>query len=385
MPTRRIGVLGSVCALTAVLLVPAFARHSDRPLSKEHESSKLAGRYEVTGLISDIDGLAVHTDENLVNSWGIIHSATSPWWINAAATSLSLVKNGAGDPFPAPPASPLIVTIPGAQGPAEPTGIVFNGTSGFELASGAPARFIFASTDGTISGWNPTVKATEAVIKVPAEPDAAYFGVTMANVGGMDFLYAANFGTLTIDVFDSSFKKVDLPADAFKDDKLPDGFGPFNVMNVNGTIFVMYAKREENTPDEVKGKGLGFVDAYSPSGVLQMRLQHGPWMNAPWGIAMAPASFGRFSNHLLVGMFGSGQIIAFDPDTGKFDARLKGRHGTITIDGLWGLGFGNDGNAGPSTTLFFAAGLDDEQHGLFGTITPLTKEKGEDEDNNDDR
>ncbi len=377
MPTRRFGAFGCVCILTAVSLVPTFTFASQSDRSGQNPPNKFGGRYEVTELISDIDGLAVHTDENLVNAWGITHSATSPWWINAAATALSLVKNGAGEPFPT--ASPLIVSIPGASGPAEPTGIVFNSVGGFEVASGFPAVFIFASTDGTISAWNRNVKATEAVIKVTG-PDAAYFGVTIASDGGKNYLYAANFGTRTIDVFDSSFNPVDLGPDAFKDDELPDGFGPFNVLNVDGTIYVMYAKREENTPDEVKGRGLGRVDAYSPSGVLQMRLQHGPWMNAPWGITLAPDNFGRFSNALLVGMFGAGQIVAFDPDNGEFLGVLKGRHGPISIDGLWGIGFGNDANAGPSTTLFFAAGIDDEQHGLFGAITPLTKGKDDDEE-----
>ncbi len=377
MPTRRFGVLGSICALAAVLLVPAFARQSDRRVSEKNEPNKFGGRYEVTELISDIDGLALHTDENLINAWGITHSATSPWWINAAATALSLVKNGVGEPFPA--ASPLIVSIPGASGPAEPTGIVFNGVGGFEVASGFPAVFIFASTDGTISAWNRNVKATEAVVKVTT-PGGAYFGVTIARDGGNNYLYAANFLGGTIDVFDSGFQSVDLGPNAFKDDELPDGFAPFNVLNVGGTVFVMYAEREEDAPEEITGRGLGVVDAYSPSGVLQMRLQHGPWMNAPWGIALAPADFGRFSNHLLVGMFGSGQIVAFDPDSGKFEGVLKGRHGPISIDGLWGIGFGNDGTAGPSTTLFFAAGIDDEQHGLFGAITPLTKNKGDEDE-----
>ena len=155
-------------------------------------------------------------------------------------------------------------------------------------------------------------------------PDGAYFGVTMASDGGKNYLYAANFEARTIDVFDSGFKAVDLGPNAFKDDELPADFAPFNVLNVGGPIFVMYAERKEGEDDETAGKGLGFVDAYSPSGVLQMRLEHGPWMNAPWGIALAPDDFGRFSNELLVGMFGSGQIAAFNPDTGKFLGVMKG-------------------------------------------------------------
>ncbi len=377
MPTRRFGALWCICILTAGLLVPVFAGQSNRLVSGQNPPDKFGGRYDVTELISDIEGLALHTDSNLVNAWGIARSGGSPWWINAAGTALSLLKNGAGEPFPT--ASPLIVSIPGANGPAEPTGIVFNSVGGFEVASGRPAVFIFASTDGTISAWNPNVKATEAVVKVTT-PDAAYFGVTIASDGGKNYLYGANFLGGTIDVFDSEFKAVDLGPNAFKDDELPDGFAPFNVLNVGGNVFVMYAEREEDAPEEITGKGLGFVDAYSPSGVLQMRLQHGPWMNAPWGITMAPDDFGRFSNELLVGMFGSGQIVAFDPDTGKFDGLMKGRHGPISIDGLWGIGFGNDANAGPSTTLFFAAGIEDEEHGLFGAITPLTKDKGDEEE-----
>ncbi len=139
----------------------------------------------------------------------------------------------------------------------------------------------------------------------------------------------------------------------------------------------MFAKKEEDQPEEVTGKRRGYVDAFTPSGELIMSLQRGTWMNAPWGIALAPDNFGRFSNALLVGMFGSGQIVAFNPQTGKFRGVLRGCQGKLTIEGLWGIGFGNDGNAGSSSTLYFAAGIEDEEHGLFGAITPLSLEREE--------
>ena len=332
--------------------------------------------YRQTNLVSDLSDLALTTDPNLKNSWGIIHNPTGPWWVNDNATGVATLYNGDGTPFPV--GTPLIVTIPppsGGTGPASPTGIISNGTKDFEIATGEPARFIFVTEDGTISGWNPAVDQTNAILKADNSlggTGAVYKGAAMALNNGVLFIFVANFRDGSVDVFDTNFSKVTLPAGAFVDPTIPAGFAPFNVLNIDGRLFVTFAKQDAAKHDDVAGPGNGFVDVFAPDGKLIMRLNHGRWMNSPWGIALAPDNFGKFSNHLLVGNFGSGQIAAFDPETGNFQGLMRGpKGGPITINGLWGLGFGNGATAGPTNTLFFAAGINDEKDGLFGTLTPI--------------
>jgi len=250
-----------------------------------------------------------------------------------------------------------------------PTGVVFNGGSGFVVTSGsssAPARFIFDSEDGLIRGWNPGVDPTNAVVApATADPDAIYKGLAIA--GGM--LYAGDFHNGVVDVFDGSWNLVN----QFTDPRLPSGYAPFGIQAIGSRIFVSFAKQDADAEDEIAGQGLGFVDAFDTDGNLVARVaQHG-LLNAPWGLALAPANFGRFSGDLLVGNFGDGKINAFEPQlNGHFGFRGQLRNGSghaIAIDGLWALGFGNGANAGPTNTLFFTAGPDDETHGLFGRIT----------------
>ena len=332
-----------------------------------------AQQYRQTNLVSDIPQLAAFTDPNLANPWGLARSAGSPWWVADNVTGVSTLYNGSGQMFPI--ASPLVVTIPtrsGGSGLGTPTGIVFNGSSDFEVAAGQPARFIFVTLDGTVSGWNPSADPTNAIRKVDNPSGlAVYTGAAIASSGGASYLYAANFHAGTVDVFDTHFNQVTLPAGAFTDSDIPADFAPFNVQTVDGNVFVAFAKQDEDKEDEVVGAGFGYVDAFDPAGHLVMRLKSGHWMNAPWAVVLAPADFGMFSNDILVGNLGSGRIAAFDQKHGNFHGFLRGSHGLpIAIEGLWGLGFGNGGTAGPTNTLFFAAGIDDEQHGLFGTLTP---------------
>jgi len=326
-----------------------------------------AQHYQQTNLVSDLEQSAKTKDGNLVNPWGITHGPTTPWWVSDNGTGVSTLYNGSGQP------NPLVVTIPlppSANGHSAPTGIVFNQGSDF-----ASARFIFATEDGTIASWN---GGTNAILQVNNSATAIYKGITIAANDDAKLLYAANFHAGTVDVFDKNFSSVTLPTGAFTDDHMPRGFAPFNVQNIDGVIFVAFAKQDEEKEDEVAGAGLGFVDAFDANGKLLMRLKSGQWLNAPWAVALAPADFGKFSHHLLVGNFGSGQIAAFDPKNGNFKGLLRGPHGhPITIEGLWGMAFGNDANAGPANTLFFAAGIDDEKHGLFGTLTPIHHQEDE--------
>jgi uncharacterized protein (TIGR03118 family) len=337
-------------------------------------ASVFAQRYQQTNLVSDVPGLAPVTDPNLVNPWGLAASATSPWWVADNGTGVSTLYNGAGQKVN------LTVTVPppvGGTPPSAPTGIVFNPIA----ADFGGARFIFVTEEGTISAWS---AGTLALLKFTSPTEAIYKGATLAQVNGVTFLYVANFFGGSVDVFDTNFAPGPVPSGAFTDPQIPSGYAPFNVQNIGGNIFVGFAQQDEEKEDEVAGRKLGFVDEFDANGTLIRRFEHGPWMDAPWGLALAPNGFGKASGRLLVGMFGSGQIATFDPSTGEFEGLLRGLRGRpIEVEGLWALMFGNGGNAGPKTTLFFTAGIDDEAHGLFGTITPIPK-KDDDEDDDDD-
>jgi uncharacterized protein (TIGR03118 family) len=346
---------GALAALLGLTVLAGFA-----PAAQAQNS------YVVHNLVSDQPGVADHTDPNLVNAWGLVASATSPWWVADNETAVSTLYNGTGTP------QSLIVSVPGA-----PTGIVFNGGGSFVVSSGAssgPARFIFASEDGTISGWNPAVPppapSHQAIVAVDnSAAGANYKGLAIASTASGDFLYAADFHNARVDVFGGNFQPVTMPG-GFVDPQLPAGFAPFGIQNLQGRIYVAYAKQDEEAEDEVAGEGLGFVSVFDTAGTFVARVASGEPLDAPWGLAIAPAGFGRFSGNLLVGNFGNGRINAYDLATFEPRGHLKtADHKPLVIDGLWGIAFGNGAGAGPTTTLFFAAGPDDETHGLFGSVT----------------
>jgi uncharacterized protein (TIGR03118 family) len=326
--------------------------------------------YKQTNLISDIPGKAAHTDAHLVNPWGLVRSSNGPFWVADNGKGVSTVYDSSGNGFPG--GSPLVVTIPpppGTNGTAAPTGVAFNGENDdFVVTSGNPAVFIFGTEDGTISAWNPNVNLGRAVVKVNRSGNAIYKGVALAKADARRFLYAANFLTGNVDVFNATFQPVQFSAGQFTDPNLPDGYAPFNVQNVAGRLYVTFAKKGSGI-DELHGAGLGFVDAFSPAGTLLGRLQHGDFLNAPWAVVQAPADFGAFSGDLLVGNFGSGRIDAFDPVTGHFLGSLQDPSGNaVVIPGLWGLTFGNGTIGGVTNSLYFAAGINDEADGLFGSL-----------------
>lgn len=313
-------------------------------------------------LVSDEGGVQVkRPDPDLVNGWGLAASPTGPWWVNAADSGKSLLYNGHGNK------NSLVVAVPG-----EPTGIVFNGGSAFVVPGAGPARFLFASEDGTISGWSPShVPITDAVVVVDNSADeASYKGLAIDSTTAGTRIYAADFHNAHVDVFDGNFDPVNV-AGAFTDPNLPAGYAPFGIQMLAGSIYVAYALQDDEGEEEVTGKGLGVVDKYDLNGHLIARVATGGALNAPWGMAMAPQNFGRFGGKLLIGNFGNGRINVYDPVTFRARGFLKGTDGkAIAIDGLWGIAFGNGGNAGPTNTLFFAAGPDEEEHGLFGRIDP---------------
>lgn len=328
--------------------------------------------YQVHYLVSDGNIAADHTDTNLVNPWGLAFGVTNPVWVANNGSGTSTIYDGQGNILP------LVVTVPSANPSVlgTPTGMVFNNTTGFVITSNgksAAAAFIFATEDGTISGWAPSVNQTSAIIAVDnSATNAVYKGLARGADGKNAFLYATNFYNGTVDIFDSQFKPVNIPG-AFVDPSLPQGYAPFGIQNINGDIYVTYAKQDATKHDEVKGEGLGAVDVFDAKGRFIKHLAVGGKLNAPWGVALAPASFGNFSNHLLVGNFGDGKINGYNLGTNAFVGQLTDARGkVISLDGLWGIAFGNGFNNQPTDTLFFTAGPSDEAHGLYGTIQAVS-------------
>ena len=327
--------------------------------------------YQQTNLVSDLPGVAARQNANLVNPWGLDFSATGPFWIANNGSATATVHGPDGAPFPT--GSPLVVNVPGA-----PTGIVFNGTTSFQAGPGKPSAFLFASEDGTISGWNPSVDLTHAhVLADRSSANAIYKGITLGsvalgNIGTIPLLYATDFHNGSVDVFGADFTRLG----SFTDPTVPQGFAPFNVQNIQGNLFVTFAMQDQDQEDDVAGPGNGFVDEFSPDGMLVRRFASQGTLDSPWGVALAPSSFGEFGGKLLIGNFGDGTINAYDPASGSFLGQLHDANGDIlSIPGLWALKFGNDANAGDADTLFFTAGIPGpdslEDHGLFGAIRPV--------------
>jgi len=347
---------------TALLAIPAMAQH-----------------YKSTNLTADQSGVATNTDTNMVNPWGLSRSSGSSWWMSDNGTGLSTLYDGTGA------ARSLVVTIPtgdpNVNPTGTPTGTAFNPSTSFTLAPTKPAVFLFVTEDGTVSGWNPGVDPTNAVIKVNTKSASVFKGMTLDTVhtsaGDAWFLYAADFRRGRVQIYDANFNRVRMGEDAFQDESIPDGYAPFNIQNIGGDLYVTFAKQDDQKHDEVDGAGLGYVDVFSSSGRLLRRFEHGAWLNGPWGLAMAPGDFGVYSHDLLVGQFGSGNIAVYDPQTGRFLGLLQdATNAPIAIDGLWAISFGSGGTSGPATSLYFTAGSDGEQHGLFGTITAVENTLG---------
>jgi len=334
--------------------------------------------YRQINLVSDISGIAQVQDTNLVNAWGISFHPTFPFWVSdngAGVTTLYSVTNdasgvphGSATPSTAigiPGAGPAVISIPGA---GNVTGQVANNSTEFNSDI-----FLFVSEDGTVSGWRPGIGT--AAETLATRTNAIYKGVTLATVGTNTVLLAANFHEGTLDVYDGNSQLLG----QFADQRAPEGYAPFNVQNLNGVIFVTFAKQDAAKRDDVAGRGRGLIDTFDISTGKFRRFAAGRAsggnvreMNSPWGLAIAPASFGSHANQLLVGNFGSGTIMTFDAH-GKFKGLLQTAGGCpVTIDGLWSLAFGVDGGvSGVSTDLYFSAGPNNERHGLFGAIQVL--------------
>jgi uncharacterized protein (TIGR03118 family) len=302
-------------------------------------------------------------DPNLINGWGMAFGPTGSAWISSEAGGVSVIYDKTGAQILAP----VSIPSPTASTGGAPSGQIFNGTTDFILPGGNTAKFIFVGTDGIISGWN---TGTAAVKMVDRSATSIYTGLALAANGVINYLYAADFKSGKIDVFDKNFVMVStLQTMPFIDPTLPVGYSPFNIQNIGGQLFVMYADINATTHDEIKGTGLGYVDIYNPDGSFVKRFASQGALNAPWGIAQAPAGFlTNMGSAIVIGNFGDGHINAYDMN-GNLLGNLQSNGTTIVIDGLWGISFAPTAvTTIDPNWLFFSAGPGAESQGLFGYI-----------------
>jgi uncharacterized protein (TIGR03118 family) len=376
-------------------------------------SAVFAQHYEQVNLDANVSGVAEAADPQLVNAWGLARASGGVWWVSDEARGVATLYNGPGAK------QGLVVTIPKSDPndktfpTGTPTGVISNAnTTDFPAAPNKPAAFIFATLDGSIAAWNPAVglapgasaPSTNAVTVARGDAGSGYTALTTAFIDGNRYLYAANFLKGRIDVYDNGFKPVKMKKDndgrrgddhnsgddqPFTDDRLPRNFVPFNIQAIGNDLVVTYALHFAGNPFETPGPGLGYVDIYSSTGELLRRLEHGDWLNAPWGVTLAPLDFGRFSHHLLVSNFAAGgttqsagQISAYDLDTGKFAGVLEDASGKpLVINGIWSMSFANsatpnsfDPDEAPAAELYFTAGPNQGTAGLFGYLIPVSTE-----------
>jgi uncharacterized protein (TIGR03118 family) len=362
IPTEEDAMLANPAAGLRVALGMAVAALAIGVASAGGSRSLVA--YNMNPLVSDGPAVtAPLADPSLVNGWGLSASATSPWWTSNNKTNTSTLYSGVGSK------SALTVSVPGG-----PTGTIANANGADFVISqngvSSSARFLFDTQSGQILGWAPTVNSATAVTAVDDSTTGAEFdGLTTLN----DQLYATDFHNAKVDTFSASFAPAPL---AFSDPNIPKGWAPFGIQALNGNIFVTYAEQDKAKQNSVAGGGLGYVDEFSPTGTLIARVaskgsSRAP-LNAPWGLALAPANFGAYSGDLLVGNFGNGRISAYQQlSTGKwvYKGQIRTANGApIVIDGLWAIAFGNGASAGPTNNLYFLAGPTGQTHGLFGFI-----------------
>jgi uncharacterized protein (TIGR03118 family) len=329
-------------------------------------------QYIQTNLVSDQAGMAAHTDPNLLNAWGIVFNPTGPVWVANNHSGTSTLYDGSGTP------QSLIVNIPtpAASTGGAATGIVFNPTTNFNVTNGsqsAASKFIWATEDGTLAAWAPTVGAsnpsTQSFITANRNVGAIYKGLTMVSPAAGTRLAVTDFHNNRVDVFNNDFSFNATASTAFVDPTIPAGYAPFNAKAINNKVYVTYAKQDATAEDDVPGAGFGYLSVFNPDGTFDHRIASQGALDAPWGLALAPANFGAYSNALLVGNFGDGHINAYNPTTNAFLGTLMGPNNQpLIIDGLWGLEFGNGVLNQATNTLYFAAGPGGEMHGLYGSI-----------------
>jgi uncharacterized protein (TIGR03118 family) len=367
---RRLAVCGTV-ALAVGLIVSSTTSVRANDGDGDLDDSVA---FVQTNLDSNIAGRAKVTDPNLTNGWGLAFAPGSPFWVNANHSGVATLYDGEGNIIP------LVVTIPPPKGSqsgtvSAPTGMIWNPTSAFLVPgakSPAAAIFIFDTEDGTISAWNPQVDLTNAVIAVDnSQSGAVYKGLAFGTNVRANNIYATNFSAGRIEVFDSHFNPA-VTEGRFIDTRIPAGFAPFGIQNIDGDLWVTFAKQNAEKKDDVGGPGNGFVDVFDTEGHLLRRFAAHGVLNSPWGLARAPYGFGQFSGDILVGNFKDGRINAFD-SRGNFRGSLHRPNGHgIAIDGLWAIAFGGGAKSSPES-MFYTAGPNDETNGLFGLIKAVPR------------
>lgn len=352
--------IGAWSSLAATIALSALMFHL--PLTHATPPGRA---YQVELLVSD------DTDAELVNGWGLAAGVTGPWMVSVNRMQLGKTYDETGALLP-----------PRVAVPGRPTGVAHNGGTGFVVSNGtvsAPARFLFASDNGTISGYSPEVTPGpegQAIVVVDrSAAGAVYKGLALAVTSSGERLYATDFRNGRVDSFDRNFAPVIVPG-GFMDPKLPEGFAPFGIRTLAGRIFVTYAKQDVTGLQHVSGRTLGVVNVFDLDGRLIARVAQRGQLNAPWGLAIAPAGFGDLAGDLLVGNHGSGEILALSMTDDMQQFTPKGvlrdaSNAPIQIEGLWGISFGNGDDAGPANLLYFTAGPEDETGGAFGRIVPV--------------
>ena len=362
MHARR--TVAALAALTTIGLVGSAQAAWGAPGPGDNSGPGSDTRVVQTNIVSDIPGMAALTDPLLVNPWGMSFLPTSPLWTSNQGTSTATLFSGAPPAVP-PAIVPLVVSIHG--GP--PTGQVANTTTSFPVTGSlgtGTARFIFATLGGAITAWTPVAEATDSVV-VATTPGASYTGLTMISTPAGPELLAANFAQGRIDVFDSSFNRLNTPG-LFRNVDIPPGFSPFNVQAIGNFVYVSYAKINPATGRSVDGQGLGFVNRFTPDGQHSKRIAARGQLNAPWGLALVPAGFGSLTGKLLVGNFGDGRIGVYEPNKLNFRGFLRGENGSpVQIERLWALLPGT-ATTGGTDAIWFSAGIGNETHGLVGTF-----------------
>jgi uncharacterized protein (TIGR03118 family) len=356
----------------AAWLVAGFASCAVSAVNADDDDvNAVPNSYSATKLVTDGFTSAPHIDANLQNPWGIAFNPLGDVWVSDNGSSKSTLYDGEGIP------NSLIVNIPaGVAGDGSPTGIVYNASSDFVVSndSGAsgPAIFIFAGEHGTISGWSPDVDSNNAIlVHDDGDEGAIYKGIALAGNGTENRIYVTDFHNRSVDVYDNHFEEVEVKG-GFRDPTIPPHYAPFGIQNILGSIYVTFAKQDADAEDDVAGPGFGYVDVFDVNGNLIRRVVSRGALNAPWGMALAPASFGHFANRLLVGNFGDGVINAYNPTNGQFVGSLKTRGGQVMQnEGLWGIAFGTGLFNQDTNALFFSAGPNDEADGVYGRIDPV--------------
>jgi len=318
--------------------------------------------YDQVNLVADTASLgAARVDVNLKNAWGISISPTGIFWISSNHSGSTVVYDTTGKQLLASVAIPLGADPRGGS----PTGVIFNSSGDFIIPGKGKSLFIFSTENGILSAWNGSTGVTTLTVADQSSTGAVYKGLALANDGGSNFIYAADFHNARVDVFDRDFAFV--TSKPFSDPGIPPGYAPFNVQNINDQLYVTYAKQlGPDNADDQAGMGNGYVDIYSPAGVLIRRFASQGTLNSPWGIVQAPATFGQAANSILIGNFGDGHINVYDTN-GAYQGQLMTKGTAIAIPGLWAITFNAASSADPNK-LYFAAGPDGETHGLFGYL-----------------